>query len=65
MTKTACDRCGTVFNPYGEVNLYERYWRLNINYDGHPYPEERIDLCPNCKKELLKWLEEGDTFAKK
>ena len=65
MLKIACDRCGTIFDRSGEVNFYEKYWRLSILRDNHPYPEERLDLCPTCQKKLLKWLEEGDIFAEK
>lgn len=56
MIKIACDRCGTIFNPYEEITYNDNSWRLSVYYDHHPYPEEKMDLCPNCQKELLKWL---------
>lgn len=53
-----CDRCGHIFNPYKEdIKYEEKYWRLSVCYDNHPYSEEKVDLCPECQKELLKWLD--------
>lgn len=60
MTRTVCDRCGRIFAPCQEVNLKEKYWRLSVLYDCYPYEEEKIDLCPFCQKELLKWLKLDD-----
>ena len=61
MTSTVCDRCGRIFSRYHQdINFKEKYWRLSVLYDYHPYPEEKIDLCPICQKELLKWLKLDD-----
>lgn len=60
MTRTVCDRCGRIFTPYQEIDFKDKYWRLSVHYDYHPYEEEKIDLCPICQKELLKWLKLDD-----
>ena len=52
-----CDRCGNAYDPFLEnINLYDNWWRLNLIKDCYPYEEVKIDLCPNCRKDLYKWL---------
>lgn len=63
MKITKCDRCGKVFSPFEEAknyDLYEEYWRYNISFDAHPYPEDSYDLCSECKKSLYKWIKGGE-----
>ena len=49
-----CDRCGVLYEYNWENYIHKHY----INKDCHPYPDYRIDLCPNCQTELEKWLKE-------
>lgn len=59
MRATKCDRCGYVFTlpeVMNNISYKDEYWRLSIHRDNHPYPEETLDLCPDCQKELLTWL---------
>lgn len=53
-----CDRCGKVIpflNP--ELTNEKEAWRYKIIRDCHPYPDTiTIDLCLDCKKDLVKWL---------
>ena len=52
-----CDRCGKAYDPLLEnINIYEDWWRFNLRKDCHPYEEIKIDLCPDCRKDLYKWL---------
>ena len=56
---TKCDRCGEIYDPwetYNHINPYENWWRYGLVKDCHPYSETRIDLCPNCKKDLERWF---------
>ena len=32
-------------------------WRYEVIKDCHPYPDRlKIDLCKDCKKDLIRWL---------
>ena len=59
-TAKQCDRCKTfyIFNDICE--LPDPIYRYSIIKDMHPYPEIKMDLCPNCLKELVKWIGEGN-----
>lgn len=53
-----CDRCGKAYDPYNmKIDLYDDWWRYSIHKDCHPYEEIKIDLCPECKKELFNWIQ--------
>lgn len=51
-----CDRCGEAYEPDFNINLDDNWWRFNLRKDCYPYEEIKIDLCPDCRKELYKWL---------
>ena len=49
MQAKKCDRCGA---------LYEDFYTpdLTVKKYNHPYGETRIDLCPECNKQLEVFL---------
>ena len=53
-----CDRCGKVISFLNSELIKEKEaWRYEIIRDCHPYPDKiTIDLCLDCKKDLVKWL---------
>lgn len=56
-----CDRCGEVIPLNKELSdkeFKDGYWRYEIRKDRYPYPDIiEIDLCLNCKKDLIEnWL---------
>lgn len=63
-----CDRCGQTIKLFGyddnmhyEMSQRDDSWRYEITKDCYPYPDKiKIDLCINCKKDLLKWLKENN-----
>ena len=56
-----CDRCSKPFEPLLlGITLDSDWWRYSIHKDCHPYEEIKIDLCPDCRKELYKWLGGGN-----
>ncbi|WP_406543883.1 hypothetical protein [Pseudobutyrivibrio sp.] len=44
-----CDRCGRLYEHPGKRDVI-------ILKDMHPYPTESLDLCEECQKELMEWL---------
>ena len=56
-----CDRCGKLcegFPSVSDCSLFDDWWRYSLIRDNHPYPEEKLDLCVNCKRSLAKWFKE-------
>lgn len=52
-----CDRCKEAYDPYNISNYDDESWRYRVRKDCYPYPEEHeIDLCSECRKELIRWL---------
>jgi hypothetical protein len=52
-----CDRCGEAYEPLlTGITLDDEWWRYEVHKDCHPYEKIKIDLCPDCRKELYKWL---------
>lgn len=58
MKQTSCDRCGLGIKHTNKVHVY--------NYNVHLLGRQRkvnrprrddFDLCPDCRKELMKWFE--------
>ena len=47
-----CDRCG----KFTSDSYYHIYANGQDEPDGHR-DEAHIDLCPNCYRELIEWLE--------
>ena len=62
--KTICERCENVFDPYKDINYNNKdnSWRIIVHYDYHPYPEQKINLCPKCQKELFDWLKYKEKY---
>lgn len=68
MTAKKCDRCGSFYDPYtldscqlitehSSKDSSSEAFRYEVIKDCHPYPDTiKIDLCINCKSELIKWL---------
>lgn len=48
-TAKKCDRCGKLYEHPGKRDIC-------ILKDMHPYPTESLDLCEECQKELMEWL---------
>ena len=59
-TVTRCDRCGKIYDPLYIMHcpsiINQEWWRYKVVRDCHPYEEIKVDLCPNCRKNLVKWL---------
>lgn len=53
-----CDRCGQTIKLFDNELPYENdAWRYEIIKDCHPYPDSlKIDLCSDCKRDLVRWL---------
>lgn len=60
MKAYVCDRCNKVINELNDDHPFDNtIWRYEILMDTHPYPDKiKVDLCWDCKKELVKWLRE-------
>lgn len=56
-----CDRCGKYYSiNLSSFNYEEDWWRYELHRDCHPYSEEKVDLCIECRKKLYNWLKEGE-----
>jgi hypothetical protein len=56
-----CDRCGDAYDPYNlSTNYGDEWWRYEVLKDSHPYEEIKVDLCPECRKKLYKWIKGKD-----
>ena len=56
-----CDRCGKYYTPnLTDFSYEDEWWRYSLYKDCHPYPEEKIDLCSDCRQKLYEWLKEGE-----
>ena len=57
-----CDRCGKIIKLFDDALEYkEEAWRYEITKDCHPYPDKiNIDLCFDCKKDLVHWLKDKE-----
>ena len=56
-----CDRCGCLYenNNIPDCDIINKeFWKYSIMKE-YPYPEEKLDLCLSCWKELYTWLMEG------
>ena len=53
-----CDRCKEAYDPYSIFNCDDdEIWRYRVIRDCYPYPEEHeIDLCSDCRRKLMRWL---------
>ena len=49
MIAQKCDRCGKLFER-------EHVPDITVRKYTHGYGEYRLDLCPDCQKELERWL---------
>lgn len=71
MNVTKCDKCGKIYSPLEELGkiaeceLDMKYWRYELYFDAHPYPQEKVDLCKDCKKKLYHWLRGVGEYAEK
>lgn len=52
-----CDRCGQTIKLFECEPDKDETWRYEVIKDCHPYPDRlKIDLCKDCKKDLVRWL---------
>ena len=54
-----CDRCERPYDPVTvakNIDLYDNWWRFSLRKDCYPYEEIKIDLCPDCRKDLYSWF---------
>jgi hypothetical protein len=52
-----CDRCGQTIKLFEYEPDKDEAWRYEVIRDCHPYPDRvKIDLCKDCKKDLVRWL---------
>lgn len=58
MTKKICDKCGKeiVINPFMNVSVANP--QIIIRKKGSIWDDGSIDLCSDCQKAFLKWLNE-------
>ena len=56
MINIICDRCGKIIEKRNRDNF-----PLDICYpiDTKKEPTKKIDLCEDCKDELMEWLKGG------
>lgn len=45
-----CDRCKQLYSLPISFVAFDEWWRFSVLKDCHPYPEIRLDLCPECQK---------------
>ena len=52
---TVCDKCGKVlrYAPDTKIKIYI-----------HPWGDQHYELCSECTKELLKWLDSEKSWNK-
>ena len=58
-----CDRCKQYYvkeDLFKDFSLTDERWRYMIEFDAHPYPAHKIDLCPDCIKSLYSWLKQEE-----
>lgn len=51
-----CDRCKVAYDPFNISDYNDETWRYGISKDCHPYLAHKFDLCLECRKELVEWL---------
>lgn len=51
-TKIQCDKCGDLLKPDFYITTISVHTQLNKQWFA-----EKYDLCPECTKKLIKWLE--------
>lgn len=56
MNAKKCDRCGKLYEEKGDG--HSEPFRYSVVKCCHPYEDRTLDLCSECKSELLKWLRE-------
>lgn len=55
-----CDRCKQLYSLPISFVVFDDWWRYSVSKDCHPYPEIRLDLCPECRKKLAEWIRDGE-----
>lgn len=58
-----CDRCKQFYikeDLFKEFSLTDERWRYSIEFDAHPYPAHKLDLCVKCTKSLYSWLKQEE-----
>jgi hypothetical protein len=56
-----CDRCGKLYEQYNLLNSKKNpngIMTLNLDAQRRYYGHDAMDLCPECMKEFLEWMEE-------
>lgn len=57
-----CDRCGSFYKAYmvgTGKQMVNGIALVSILEDGRYKVDKLIDLCPDCKENLKKWLKKG------
>lgn len=60
MTVKKCDRCGFVYDMYGEdedENDVNGLILVNLDNRGKYFEQKHVELCPTCRDALLLWLD--------
>lgn len=62
MQVTKCDRCGNIFDRPRSEAEYRIANHIKLTYvigNGQSsYIKAEYDICPDCSKDLIHWLEE-------
>lgn len=59
---TLCDRCKKTIDPHRRSYLFSRcVVRATLIIHGTTAPD--VDLCPDCYRDFLKFMEEGASHA--
>jgi hypothetical protein len=59
MDAKKCDRCGSFYEIRNTTIIEDLAEAFNVTThaeDLHKIMEMCVDLCPDCSKQLLKWL---------
>lgn len=60
MTVKKCDRCGFVYDMYGEEcdgSNVNAMMLMNLDNRGKYFEQRKIELCPVCRDALLRFLD--------
>ena len=58
-----CDRCGKFYlgnDLLKEFKAGDESWRYSVEFDAHPYPARKFELCSDCLKSLCSWLKQEE-----
>ena len=56
MKTCKCDRCGKLYSLVYQNTIVVGQWNIVCEWNGLDW--ERLNLCDDCKNDLVEWLRE-------